>query len=139
MTVQIPPKWFDNDVLGFAVCAVSNFRGRLGSAKCVFTFIGNHGECSYTFELLHWRVYYRHLESDHVLMGIETGLTRGDWYVERDYTEAEFSVMVDAGVYEDSCIKSCGVLFFDVSTEESTDDSTQDYTDGGGRNKKIKR
>lgn len=112
--------------MGFAVCAVSNFRGPLGSAKCVFTFTGNHGECSYTFELLDWPVSHRLLESDHVLMGIETGLTRGDWYVERDYTEAEFSVMVDTGVSEDSCIKSCGVRFFDVSTEESKHDSTKD-------------
>lgn len=142
VTAQLPPNWLHNKFLGFAICAVSNFKGSHNnasalSALCYCTFKGNHGEYKFSFRLLDWAFKTdRFLESDHIFLGYvpwsdyclvnecchsEASFVEEENPVnKRYYTEATFEIEVGNGVRacdfrtveERPCITSCGVHFY---------------------------
>ncbi|PRQ59651.1 putative winged helix-turn-helix DNA-binding domain, leucine-rich repeat domain, L [Rosa chinensis] len=73
-TVQLPPNWFDNKFLGFAICAVGDIKGSQNeasdlSALCHCSLKGNHGQYSFSSTLLDWGFTTdRILKSDHMFM-----------------------------------------------------------------------
>lgn len=132
VTVQLAPNWFDDKFLGFAICAVCDFKGAYNdasdlSALCYCTFKGNHGEYSFNFTLLDWGFTRdsRFLESDHMFLAYVPWseyrlIEKGKPVNERFYTEATFEIVIESGVYthdlrtvsQRHCITSFGVRFF---------------------------
>lgn len=132
LTVQLPPNWLDDKFLGFAICAVSDFKGAYNdaselSAQCYCTLKGNHGEDSFDFTLLDWGFTRdtRFLKSDHMFLAYVPWseyrlIKEGKPVNERLYTDATFEIVVENGVYTRDfrtvtrrrCITSCGVRFF---------------------------
>ncbi|KAM1054509.1 hypothetical protein EV1_001774 [Malus domestica] len=110
VTAQLQLNLFHNKLLGFAKCAVSNFKSAHYcasnlSVQCFCTFKGNHHEYSSNIYMLDWDFKTdRFLESDHMFLGyvpwskyglIETGKQAN----ERCYTEATFKFDVKDGGY----------------------------------------
>ncbi|KAL6210825.1 hypothetical protein ACLB2K_016057 [Fragaria x ananassa] len=128
VTAKLPLNWLDNNFLGFAICAVCNFKVAHNyasdtSAKCFCTFKGNHGEYTFSFYLLGWSFKSeRYLESDHMFLGYAPWseyrwIENGEPVTEHYYTEATFRIVVESGVYSPDFkapsqyhnIRSCGV------------------------------
>ncbi|KAK9943482.1 hypothetical protein M0R45_009089 [Rubus argutus] len=126
VTAQLPPNWFDNKFLGFAICAVTNTPQGFGThykltAQCFCTFRGNRCEYRFSFYLFDGLFFIKNsLESNHMLMGYvpwsEFGINGGEEVNERRYTEATFEVLNDKGHF--GGIKCCGVRFFFANNEE---------------------
>ncbi|KAL6210822.1 hypothetical protein ACLB2K_016054 [Fragaria x ananassa] len=142
VTAQLPNNWFHNKILGFAICAVSNFKGSDNNASalaalCSCTFRGNHGDYKFKFRLLDWGFEgKRILQSDHMFLGyvpwsdyhlVNTCCHSEASFVEEEnavskcfYTEATFEIEVGNRVrtYDSRteekrpCITSCGVHFY---------------------------
>nr|XP_011470001.1 PREDICTED: TMV resistance protein N-like isoform X2 [Fragaria vesca subsp. vesca] len=128
VTVQLPPSWFDNKFLGFAICAVSDFKGSHNDASdlsflCHCCLKGNHGRYSFSFTLLDWGfTNERILESNHMFLAYVQWseyrlIEEGKLVNERYYTEATFEIVVEnrhvfGTVMNPHCITSCGVRFF---------------------------
>ncbi|PRQ59647.1 putative transcription factor WRKY family [Rosa chinensis] len=137
LTVQLPPNWFDNKFLGFAICAVSDFKVSHNdasdlSALCHCGLKGNHGQYSFSFTLLDWGfTTERILESDHMFLAYVPWseyrfIVEGKLVNERYFTEATFEIVVEnradshvfGTVKNHHCITSCGVRFFHSSCME---------------------
>ncbi|PRQ59649.1 hypothetical protein RchiOBHm_Chr1g0372511 [Rosa chinensis] len=131
LTVQLPPNWFDDKFLGFAICAVSDFKGSQNyasdlSALCHCGLKGNHGESSFSFTLLDWGFTTdRILEADHMFLAYlpwsEYRFTEeGKLVNEQYFTEATFEIVVEnrvdrhvfGTVMNRHCITSCLVVEF---------------------------
>ncbi|XP_028955994.2 TMV resistance protein N-like [Malus domestica] len=110
VTLQLPLNYYHNKVLGFAICAVSKFRGAHYcasdlSVRCFCTFKGDHGDFNYNFYMVDWGSRVRFLDSDHIFLGyvpwskctlIETGKLPS----KHCYTEATFKIVVkENGAY----------------------------------------
>ncbi|CAN6569320.1 unnamed protein product [Malus baccata var. baccata] len=133
VTVHLPPV-SDHKILGFAVCAVTKFKYAHYtsdlSAPCFCTFKGEHGECSFRFDLIDWsfasgRLLERLLESDHMFM-VYIPWENGVQLSERYPTEATFRVELKDGVQtrdfvapvQQHHIRRCGVRLFYANREE---------------------
>ncbi|KAM5556894.1 TMV resistance protein N [Rosa sericea] len=131
LTVQLPPNWLDSKFLGFAICAVSDFKGSQNDASdlialCHCGLKGNHGRYRFSFTLLDWGFTTdRILESDHMFMAYVPWseyrfIEEGKLVNERYFTEATFEIVVENRVERHGfgtvitrhCITSCGVRFF---------------------------
>ncbi|KAL6127972.1 hypothetical protein ACLB2K_071333 [Fragaria x ananassa] len=130
VTAQLPTDWYDNKFLGFALCAVSDFKGARRasnlSARCNCIFRGNHGDHTFKFNLLDWGFDGdRFPESDHMFLGYVPWseyrfIQDGKSVSERYYTEATFEIVLEVGVYilgfrtlaNPHCITSCGARLF---------------------------
>ncbi|XP_068316350.1 disease resistance protein RPV1-like [Pyrus communis] len=75
VTARLQLNLFHNKLLGFAICAVSNFKSAHYcasnlSVQCFCTFKGNHHEYSSNIYMLDWDFKTdRFLESDHMFLG----------------------------------------------------------------------
>lgn len=129
VTVHLPPV-SDHKILGFAVCGVTKFKYAHYtsdlSTPCFCTFKGEHGECSFRFDLIDWSFASgRLLESDHMFM-VYIPWENGVQLSERYPTEVTFRVELKDGVQtRDSVapvrqhhIRRCGVRLFYANHEE---------------------
>lgn len=124
VTVQLP---FENKILGFAICGLSNFKcpqyASDLSATCFCSFKGYDDNYSFSFCLLDWSVSVlqlnwsfksrRFLRSDHIFMGyvpwpksiIEEGNAEGGGRgkageeIRINYTEATFRIVLQSRGY----------------------------------------
>nr|XP_011469998.1 PREDICTED: TMV resistance protein N-like isoform X2 [Fragaria vesca subsp. vesca] len=131
VTVKLPPNWFDNEFLGFAICAVSDFKGPHNdasdlSALCHCSLKGNHGLYEFSFTLLDWGFSTdRILESDHMFLAYVPWseyrfIEKGKRVNQRYFTEATFEIVLENKVERHGfrtvinrhCITSCGVRLF---------------------------